>query len=234
MAPGGMVAASGKGNRMKQAEKKILTLETRRRDLSIATLESICKHGYMNSTINTISQESGLSRGLISHYFKNKDDLVLFAFRYLTELLEKFHRQIVRSWGESSFEKLHAAGMVTFLNGQPYREAWMHFWSASLIRPEFAEVHRSLWGRFRASIERRIRAIAEERNLDINVRQTTLMFTQLIDGLWVGMVLEEAYDALECREIMRDWLCSVFGEDPALHPTEPPFDVAELRAQLRL
>lgn len=219
---------------MKQAEKKILTLETRRRDLSIATLESISKHGYMNSTINTISEESGLSRGLISHYFKNKDELVLFAFRYLTELLEGFHRQVVRSWGESSFEKLHAAGMVTFLNGQPYREAWLHFWSASLIRPEFAEVHRSLWSRFRASIERRIATVAAERSLDIDPRKTALMFTQLIDGLWVGLVLEDAYDAAECREVMRDWLCSKFGEDPARYPTEPPFDVVELRAQLRL
>ncbi len=64
---------------MRRAEKKILTLETRRRELTIATLESIRKHGYMNSTISTISEESGLSRGLISHYFKNKDDLILFA-----------------------------------------------------------------------------------------------------------------------------------------------------------
>ena len=219
---------------MKQAEKKILTLETRQRELSIATLESISKHGYMNSTINTISEQSGLSRGLISHYFKNKDDLVLFAFRYLTELLEKFHRQVVRSWGENSFEKLHAAGMVTFLNGQPYREAWLHFWSASLIRPEFAEVHRALWSRFRTSIERRIASIAEERKLEINVKRTALMFTQLIDGLWVGLVLEDAYTAAQCREVMRDWLCSVFKEDPSLYPTEPPFDIEEMRAQLRL
>ncbi|CAN7267164.1 TetR family transcriptional regulator C-terminal domain-containing protein [Rhizobium sp. LjRoot30] len=217
---------------MKRAEKKILTLETRRRELSIATLESIRKHGYMNSTINTISEESGLSRGLISHYFKNKDDLILFAFRYLTELLENFHRQVVRSWGDSHFDKLLAASMVTFLKNEPYREVWLHFWSASLIQPEFAEVRSALYTRYRTSIARRITTVAEERGLTIDVESTMLIFTQLIDGLWLGLVLEKAYDDTRCRELMRDWLCGVFKEDPAKHPTTPPFDLAELQSQL--
>jgi TetR/AcrR family transcriptional repressor of bet genes len=186
----------------------------------------------MNSTINTISEESGLSRGLISHYFKNKDDLILFAFRYLTELLENFHRQVVRSWGSSNFDKLLAASMVTFLKNEPYREVWLHFWSASLIQPEFAEVHRKLWARFRVSIERRIASAAEERDLKINVQNTALMFTQLIDGLWVGLVLERTYDEAMCRTILRDWLCDVFKEDPTKHSTTPPFDLDELRLQL--
>jgi TetR/AcrR family transcriptional repressor of bet genes len=223
------------GARMKRAEKKILTLETRRRELSIATLESIRKHGYMNSTINTISEESGLSRGLISHYFKNKDDLILFAFRYLTELLEDFHRQVVKSWGSSHFDKLLAASLVTFLKDDPYREVWLHFWSASLIQPEFAEVRSELYGRYRASIQRRITTVAAERDLKIDVQSTTLMFTQLIDGLWLGLILEKGvYDDVMCSHIVRDWLCDVFKEDPSKHSTTPPFDVIQYRAQLGL
>jgi TetR/AcrR family transcriptional repressor of bet genes len=219
---------------MNRAEKKILTLETRRRELSIATLESIRKHGYMNSTINTISAESGLSRGLISHYFKNKDDLVLFAFRYLTEMLEDFHREVVRSWGTSHFEKLLGAALATFLKQEPYREVWLHFWSASLIQQEFNEVRRAQYKRFRASIERRLTAVAEERGQEINIENTALMFTQLVDGLWVGLVLEDVYDDERCRIILRDWLCELFNEDPAKYPTDPPFDLTELRSQLAL
>ncbi|MGO4441111.1 TetR family transcriptional regulator C-terminal domain-containing protein [Rhizobium sp. RAF56] len=217
---------------MKRAEKKVLTLETRRRDLTAATLVSIRKHGYMNSTINTISEESGLSRGLISHYFKNKDDLILFAFRYLTELLEDFHRQVVRAWGGvTHFEKLLASAMVPFLRDQ-HREVWLHFWSASRLQPEVAEVHRTLWGRYRASVERRITAVAEEHGLTLNIRSTTLMYTQLIDGLWIGLVLENAYDEATCRMILRDWLCDVFRQDPEKHPADPPFDLASIQSPL--
>jgi TetR/AcrR family transcriptional regulator, transcriptional repressor of bet genes len=216
---------------MKRAEKKILTLETRRREFTIATLESIRKHGYINSTINTISEESGLSRGLISHYFKNKDDLLLFAFRYLTELLEKFHRHVVSSWGgDSHFDKLLASSMVPFLREQPYREVWLHFWSAARLKPEVSEVHRRLWGNYRSSIERRITVVVQERNLNLNIRNTALMYTQLIDGLWLGLILEEAYDDRTCRMILRDWLCDVFKEDPLKHSLDPPFDLAALQS----
>jgi len=219
---------------MNRAEKKILTLETRRRELIIATLESIRKHGYMNSTINTISAESGLSRGLISHYFKNKDDLLLFAFRYLTERLEEFHRYVVRSSAQNQFEKLLFGAMVPFVGEKPYREVWLHFWSASRLQPEVAEVHRALWGAYREGSKRRIASLAKERGLKIDVQATALMYTQLIDGLWLGLVLENAYDDRTCRRILRDWLCDVFKEDPRKYPDTPPIDLSALQSQIAL
>jgi TetR/AcrR family transcriptional repressor of bet genes len=96
------------------------------------------------------------------------------------------------------------------------------------MRPEVLELHRRLWGRYRASIQRRITAAAAARGLDIDIRTTTLVYTQLIDGLWLGWVLEDAYDLPTCRKVMRDWLCMVFREDPANHPAEPPLDVSTL------
>ncbi|MFP3648774.1 TetR family transcriptional regulator, partial [Paraburkholderia sp. SIMBA_054] len=67
---------------MRKAVKKRQTNEIRRQDLILATLNSIVKHGYLNSTINTISEESGFSRGLINHYFDSKEDLLTAAHRY--------------------------------------------------------------------------------------------------------------------------------------------------------
>jgi TetR/AcrR family transcriptional regulator, transcriptional repressor of bet genes len=219
---------------MNRAEKKIITLELRRRELVIATLESIRKHGYINSTINTISAESGLSRGLIGHYFKNKDDLLLSAFRYLTETLENFHRYVVQSSAQNTFEKLLFGAMVPFIREQPYREVWLHFWSASRLQPEVAELHRMLWSRYREGTRRRIASLAQERGLKIDVKATALMYTQLIDGLWLGLVLEDAYDELTCRRILRDWLCGVFQEDPRKHPDTPRVDMAALPSRVIL
>lgn len=219
---------------MNRAEKKILTLETRRRELIVATLESIRKHGYINSTINTISAESGLSRGLISHYFKNKDDLLLYAFRFLTEKLDAHFRYVVRSTAQNEFEKLLFGAMVPFLGVRPYREVWLHFWSASRLRPEVAEVHRTLWSTYREGVRRRIASLAKERGLKIDDKATALMYTQLIDGLWLGLVLEDAYDDRTCRRILRDWLCQVFEEDPRKYSDTPPVDMTALSSRVSL
>ena len=219
---------------MRREERKIVTLETRRHELIVATLASIRRHGYINSTIATISEESGLSRGLISRYFQSKDDLLLFAFRYLMDLLDEYHRTVVRAWGTSHFDKLLASAMVPFIRVDLYPDVWLHFWSASRFQPEYAAMHRSLWGRYRASIQRRITVVAAERGLTLDIPGTALMFTQLIDGLWLGLTLEETYDHNECRRLLRNWLCEVFRENPAGHSTDPPFDVEALQAQFSI
>ena len=48
---------------MRRATKPRESSEARRNELLVATLKSLRRHGYLNSTINTISAESGLSRG---------------------------------------------------------------------------------------------------------------------------------------------------------------------------
>lgn len=210
---------------MNREAKKKLTVETRRRELVIATLESVRKHGFKDATINVISEESGLSRGLISHYFHNKEDLLIFSFEYLSQDLDDFHRHVVGSTQGTPLNKLLASAYVPFLRPSTYDEAWLHFWAASRMTPKMREVHTKLWGRYRAYVSRWLQVIAAERNMEIDVRSNTLLFTQLIDGLWVGLVLEDAYGRQECRAVIRNWLCNLFGENPENYPLTPDFDL---------
>ena len=219
---------------MKRAEKKKLTVETRRRELVVATLEAIRKHGYMNATIKTISEESGLSRGLISHYFVNKDELLLFAYQYLGQHVDDFHRHVVRTNDGGYFEKLLAEAYVPFLQTQPYAEIWVHFWSASRMLPQVRAMHQALWGRYRRSVERRMTAVARERGLELDIAEATLMYTQLIDGLWVGLFMEEAFDAETCRRLLRNWLCGLFNESPENHPVSPEIEMATFTTEAPL
>ncbi|AGT09787.1 TetR family transcriptional regulator C-terminal domain-containing protein [Paracoccus aminophilus] len=212
---------------MKRAEKRLMTMEKRREDLILAALGSIRKHGFMNSTISTISAESGLSRGLISHYFENKDELLFEAFRYLIRSLEDFHIAVVSQAGEDAFRKLLYSALVPFLRDQHYREVWLHFWSYAQMQPDLLGIHRDLWGRYRRSIRRRLERAATEREVAFDLDTTTLIYTQLIDGLWMGLVMEEAYDRHDCCRILRDWLCALFGENPADFPFDE-IDLSEL------
>ena len=58
---------------MKREEKN---LQTRRRIMDSA-LNEFSKQGYGASSINTICSAQGISKGIIYHYFKTKDDLFL-------------------------------------------------------------------------------------------------------------------------------------------------------------
>ena len=199
--------------------------EIRKEELIIATLRSIRKYGYVNSTINTIAEESGLSRGLINHYFESKDDLLILATRYYWRNVDEFFRHVVSSTKGGHFEKLLHAVYVTFLRDTGYDRMMVHYYSAAYLMPAVLEMHRDMWGRYRKSIERRISAVAREKNIALDTRLAAITLTQLVDGLWLGVVMEESYSREDCRRILRQWLCAQFGEDPENYPLDPDFDL---------
>lgn len=209
---------------MTRARKPRPSSEIRKAELITATLRSIRKHGYLNSTINTISEESGLSRGLINHYFDNKDDLLGFAHKYYMQNLDDFFRHIVVSTKGDAFAKLLYSSYVPFLRSPSYQKLLVHYFSAAWILPDVLKMHRDLWARYRANVERRMMNTARSRGVVIDARLATITLTQLIDGLWLGRVMEETYTAEDCRRIVRKWLCDQFGEDEEKYPLLPPFD----------
>lgn len=219
---------------MKRVTKLRESSEARRTELIVATLKSLRRHGYLNSTISTITEESGLSRGLISHYFANKDDLLGAAHKYYWRNVDDFFRHVVFSCKGGHFEKLLYSVCVPFLRNIGYQRMLVHYMSAAWILPEVMEERRSLWKRYRANIERRIAAAARERGLVVDTRLTAIALTQLGDGLWLGWVMEESYSQEDCRRILRQWLCQQFGEDPQKYPLIPPIDLENFQTSAPL
>ncbi|MDX8533090.1 TetR/AcrR family transcriptional regulator [Mesorhizobium sp. VK25A] len=210
---------------MASAPKQRQIQDIRKGELIVATLNSIRKHGYLNSTISTIAEESGLSRGLVGHYFGNKDDLLILAHKYYLQNIDDFFRHVVVSTKTGHFGKLMNSVFVPFLRDTGYQRMMIHYLSAAWILPDVLAMHRDLWGRYRANIERRITAVARERGIVLDTRLAAIALTQLGDGLWYGWVMEESYTREDCRTILRQWLCQQFGEDPAKYPLTPDFDL---------
>lgn len=210
---------------MKRATKMRESSEARRAELIVATLKSLRKHGYVNSTINTISEESGLSRGLISHYFANKDDLLIVAHKYYLQNVDDFFRHVVWSTKSGHFGKLFYSVSVPFLRDTGFEQMLVHYFGAAWMLPEVLRMHRNLWGRYRTNIRHRISAAARERGLVMDTRLAAITLTQLVDGLWLGWVMEESYTQEDCRIILRKWLCEQFGEDPQKYPLTPDIDL---------
>ena len=194
--------------------KREKTIIARRQDLIRGTIESVARLGYDRSTVQTICEAAGLSRGLIGHYFTNKDDLLVEAFRYLTEQLGEATRRAVDAAGADPYERLLAVVGVTFrapLADRDKAPVWLAFWGVARWRPELLKIHQQLWRSYRRWIQRLIHAVATSRQLDIDVVRAAVTFTQLIDGLWIGWVMDdEIYGPDEAEAILREWVVELF------------------------
>lgn len=80
-----------------QAEKSAQTREK----LLEATLDSLANLGYFETTISTIVDYAGVSRGSIRHHFRSKSEIIAAAIEYLcAKRLEVYHRDLFAQSGD--------------------------------------------------------------------------------------------------------------------------------------
>ncbi len=69
-----------------RAQKKpTLIEEVRRRQIVDTAIRTIATRGFANTTLNDIAEEAGVSTGVITYHFRNKDDLIEESIKKLFE-----------------------------------------------------------------------------------------------------------------------------------------------------
>jgi TetR/AcrR family transcriptional repressor of bet genes len=198
------------------AAKRTKTIIARRQDLIQGTIKSIANLGFNNATVQTICEAAGLSRGLIGHYFKGKDDLLLEAFRHQTAEADEDTRRAIRAVGEDPLQRILAATSVTFLRSATSREhamVWLAFCGVVPWNDSMRELHSRLYRRYRSWIQRMMEQAAAERGIEIDAKRCALTYAQMVDGFWLGWTMDrEAYSLEEANQIVCDWVLGLFGE----------------------
>ncbi|WP_442593685.1 TetR/AcrR family transcriptional regulator [Neobacillus sp. D3-1R] len=90
-----------------------LDLEKQERIINAAVKE-FAQKGYVKASTNEIVKEAGISKGLLFHYFNNKQELFLFLYDYLIDLImNDFYAKI--DWTEKDLLlKLKQITMMKF------------------------------------------------------------------------------------------------------------------------
>ncbi len=189
--------------------------DARRRALVAAAVRVISAHGVGAATVARISAEAGVSRGLISHYFAGKDDLLRATYRRLTDELAAETARIARARGETAQAKLRAAVEAAF---QPPVFAadkiavWLAFWAEARHRPSLGALNRELYRGYRATITRLMAEAARERGATLDAHRAAVALTALIDGLWLEWTLDrEAFSRAEALGASLDFLERLFA-----------------------
>lgn len=79
---------------------KFLNLDKEKQDRIInAAIKEFAQKGYDKASTNEIVKEAGISKGLLFHYFQNKNQLYIFLYEHMIDfLLDKIAEKI--NWDE--------------------------------------------------------------------------------------------------------------------------------------
>ncbi|MEV7804806.1 TetR/AcrR family transcriptional regulator [Microbispora sp. NPDC088329] len=171
---------------------KIVNHEERRGEVVAAARRIILREGIEAATTRAIAKEAGYSNGVLTHYFADKDEILLSA-------LEASHRRIAdRLRDKLSGRTGLAALRELLLDNVPLDEERagetgleVGFWGRSLTSPALLEVQRREAAELRYLVTSLLGSAAEagEIRTDEDLEDVAERLLALVDGLSVHRLL---------------------------------------------
>jgi TetR/AcrR family transcriptional regulator, transcriptional repressor of bet genes len=173
---------------------KVVDHEQRREELAAAVWRLASRDGLDAVTIRAVAKEAGWSTGALHHYFADKEELLLFAFRTITDRVGRrvaAARETARDPLELVRELL-AIGLPLDTERCDETRVWFAFLGLSLTRPALARDQGAAYGQWRRLVASAIEQAQAEGELDaaIDPPREAAALVALVDGLAVQAMFE--------------------------------------------
>jgi len=192
---------------------KIVDHDRRREELSALVWEVISEQGVDNATLRRIASSAGWSTGILTRYFANKDDLLLFSFELSNRRVSERVARLVDS-ENVTLETLNAA-MLELLPLDAGRTTestvFLSFLGRALSRSDMAEAFAQHYAGWRSATKELLGRLQRTGHLPrgLAVDEEADRMMAFIDGLSIQAIL----DAEHCDRPRLEGLVKSYVED---------------------
>jgi TetR/AcrR family transcriptional repressor of bet genes len=211
-----------------------------RQKLITATINSIAKRGFADTTLARVSAGAGLSRGIVNFHFRSKDTLFLEVLRFLSREYQENWARAFAEAGPTVAEKLEAVLMVDFeppLSNRNRLAAWFAFYGEAKSRPIYMTVcSETDTATFDIFVELCHKIVEEGGYSNLEPDRVADGLEAMSEGLWLDLLISphDSNPAL-AKQTIQNYLTVLFpkhfpiadragdtSEDQATAPTSRP------------
>ncbi|WP_113472960.1 choline-responsive transcriptional repressor BetI [Agrobacterium tumefaciens] len=191
--------------------------DIRRAELRRAAFEVLQREGMAGATLERVAAQAGASKGIVLHYFANKQELFEHAMR---EANVKLKEAVVARLNRavSPRERLDAIIEANFDESffQPsICHAWLSLCAEVPREPQLARIQKVIHARMRSNLLSALVHLVPRQDC----ATVALGITSLIDGLWLRSGLQSGgLTREEAMEQMRDYLSHRLPQAKAGNP----------------
>lgn len=172
---------------------RINIAETRRREIVDAAVTVIAREGWAAASIDKITREAGVSRGLVSYHFRDKAELLSGVL----ERCRQTFRDAVAEAAEQSDDPAEALRLATrkaialTVEDPVVYRIFLYFFANAVAEPELGRQIRDLYGGFRRTVAAAIRA-GQQRGIyrDVDAEAAAARHIGAITGLALHHLLD--------------------------------------------
>jgi AcrR family transcriptional regulator len=170
-----------------------MTQNDRRLEVSEAAWRVIVREGLDRTSMRAIAQEMNCTTGVVTHYFRNKQELILFALHQVTERLQALMAGAIV--GRSGGDRL-VAMLSSFLpidgERQEILRVWVAFLGYAVGREDLMADHQQSAGELRQVIMQELVMLQTQQiirsDLDPEVEANTLL--ALVNGISLDTLIQ--------------------------------------------
>jgi AcrR family transcriptional regulator len=164
----------------------------RRIEVANAAWRVIVREGLDRASMRAIAQELGSSTGVVTHYFRDKEDLILFALeRVFENVLEDMKVCTKGRQGIDRLEQMILTALPLNISDKDDWKVWVAFLGYSIGREHLVQEHRKRYNFLRQIISQELAELQAANliraGLDLALEANALI--ALVDGIGTGVVI---------------------------------------------
>jgi AcrR family transcriptional regulator len=184
-----------------------MSYDDRRNEVAKAAWQVIVRDGLDRTSMRAIAQELGASTGVVTHYFRDKDALILFALeRVFEHVLADMKIAAQGQPGIDGFAQMICTALPLEMSDKDDWKVWVAFLGYSIGREHLVQEHRKRYDLLRQIIAQEL-ANLQAANLiraDIDVILEANAIVALVDGIGTGSVIyPEQFSAEQQKYLVR-------------------------------
>ncbi|MBR0557915.1 TetR family transcriptional regulator C-terminal domain-containing protein [Ciceribacter sp. L1K23] len=168
--------------------------ETRRQQLIEATIDSLAKRGYAETTLADVADGAGLSRGIVNFHFESKDKLLIATLQHMADEYASHWMAALEKAGSSAAAKLWTLVAADFdrkITTKRKLAAWCAFWGEAKSRPTYQALCGARDARYQQLFEDLVSQMKTEGRYSYEPKAMTLALCATLEGLWWRLMMSD-------------------------------------------
>jgi len=166
--------------------------EQRRLQLIEATIDSLAKRGYSETTMADVADGAGLSRGIVNFHFESKDKLLVATLQYMADEYSTHWRYALARAGENPADRLWALVAADFdraVCNKRKLAAWCAFWGEAKSRPTYQALCGSRDEAYQQVFVELCTELKRDGDYAFEPTAMALALSAMLEGLWLRLMM---------------------------------------------
>lgn len=166
--------------------------ETRRLQLIEATIDSLARRGYSDTTLADVADGAGLSRGIVNFHFESKEKLLVATLQHMADEYAQHWRGALQKAGDDPARKLWGLVAADFDRAICTRRklaAWCAFWGEAKSRPTYQALCGARDEAYQQVFVELCRELLAAEGSPADPVSTALALSAMLEGLWLRLMM---------------------------------------------